>query len=212
MVYVVTLKYESLKYCKNVYPYFENAIGKIKATENEMKCIKSILGVIKELIDEFTARNYVIYSFKEKKRVAFDELLKPVFLFFSVGLLNQETIYIVANDNICIDRHNDDLVWIEHEKNGIVISNDDDGQCLYFSMNVECKKHEWLFEYLQKYNAEIHEANIKNSTSLISAIKEAILVPLFIVLAIIGAIFELLCTKFNAIAKTIIKIFKKRKT
>lgn len=213
MIYAITLKYESLKHCENAYPYFENATGKIETTKNEIECIKSILSVMQGLVDEFIARNYIIYSFKDKKQVSFEELLKPAFLFFSVELLNQETIYITANDNILMDGYNDEFLWIENEKNGIVIVNDDDGQCLYFYLNSECKKHEWLSEYLQKYGAkkqEINHSHIKRNL-FIFVIKAILLVPLFMVMAITGTIFDWLRKYINSntITKTIIKIFKK---
>jgi hypothetical protein len=213
MIYAVTLKYQSLKYCENIYPYFENVNREIQTTENEAKCIKSILDVTEELIDKFIARNYVIYSFKNKTQASFDELLKPAFLLFSIELLNEETIYVVANDNICIDGYDDEFFWIENEKNGIIIANDDDGQCLYFYLNDECKKHEWLAEYLQKYGAKKDEINPhhRKENLFVLVVKAVILVPLFTIMAMIGTIFDWLnkYIKLDTIIKAIIRIFKK---
>jgi hypothetical protein len=80
-----------------------------------------------------------------------------------------------------------------------------------FILMMNAKKHKWLIEYLQKYNTERHEVNIRNNISLISTMKKVILVSLFIVMTIIGTIFDLLkkCIASNTIAKAITKIFKK---
>jgi hypothetical protein len=164
MVYTIALQYKSLNYCEKIYPYFENAIGEIETTENEVKCIKSILDFVKELIDEFISRNYIIHSLKEKKQVSFDELLKPIFLFLSIKLLNKETPYILTNDSVRISGYDDELLWIKNEKDGIVILNDEDGQCLYFYLNDECKKHEWIVEYLQKYGIERYNIDVEDTT------------------------------------------------
>jgi hypothetical protein len=196
------LQYKSLEYCKKAYPYFENATGELSTTEDEVKCIKSILSFIKELTDEFIGRNYIIYSLKEKKQVHFDELLKPIFLFFSVKLLNKETLYIVTNDSVCIDGY-DELLWIKNEKDGIVVSNDEDGQCLYFYLNDECKKHEWIVEYLKPYNVCIY--NDKQGEKL-SMLKRIAIIILAVLVALMTVIIAILKAPFLLVA-----LFKKPK-
>lgn len=116
------------------------------------KCMKQVLLWSNEFLSEFLESfGYKIYHLQSSTPVKIDEVASKRFLFYSLEKEITLQSYVLQNDYVEYESLAD---WQIENKEGILISNDEDGEGIYLYSNENSKEHEWITDKLKEFSLD----------------------------------------------------------
>lgn len=116
------------------------------------KCMKQVLLWSNEFLSEFLESfGYKIYHLHSSTAVKVDEVASKRFLFYSLEKEITLQSYVLQNDYV---EYESLAAWQIENNEGILISNDEDGEGVYFYLNENSKEHAWITDKLKEFSLD----------------------------------------------------------
>ncbi|QSZ41052.1 hypothetical protein GJV85_02615 [Sulfurimonas aquatica] len=116
------------------------------------KCMKQILTWSNEFLSDFMKSfEYKIYHLHSSTTVKIDEVASKRFLFYSLEKEITLQSYVLQKEYV----EYDSLVsWQENNNEGILISNDEDGEGIFLYLAENSKEYQWIVSKLNDLSLE----------------------------------------------------------
>jgi len=116
------------------------------------KCMKQVLTWTKEFLSELLENfGYKMYQLHSETTVQIDDIASKRFLFYSLEKEITLQQYVLQNEYAQYDSL---AAWNTEESEGILISNDEDGEGIYLYCNENSKEHKWIIDKLSDFSLE----------------------------------------------------------
>ena len=114
------------------------------------KCMKQVLLWANEFLSEFLENfGYKICHLHSSTIVKIDEVASKRFLFYSLEKEITLQSYVLQNDYV---QYESLTAWQTENNEGILISNDEDGEGIYIYLNESSKEYEWITDKLKEFS------------------------------------------------------------
>lgn len=116
------------------------------------KCMKQVLtwtqGFLSELLEKF---EYNMYHLHSETAVKLDEIASKRFLFYSLEKEITLQEYVLQKEYVAYDSL---ALWQSESEDGILISNDEDGEGIYLYLNENSTVHQWIIHRLKDFSLD----------------------------------------------------------
>jgi len=150
----ISIDYNNI--CKNYNTVY---LDRDNTDRETSECMKKVMNWISEFLAELNETfSYKIYRMNSDSILSMDEIARKRFLFYSLEKEMLAQTFIFESSHINYETLNH---WIEHDKNSVVIKNDDEGEGLHFYMNDNSEMHIWMLDKLKDFALDISEVTKK---------------------------------------------------
>jgi len=135
--------------CKDYNTVYLDRDNNDRATVGCMnKVMEYLRPLLSELIENF---NYKINRINNTESLKLDEIVQKRFLFYSLEKEITLQTFILENESIGYESL---VQWEQTSKEGLLISNDEEGEGVYFYCEADSKVHKWLLENLKAFSLD----------------------------------------------------------
>ena len=116
------------------------------------KCMKQVLTWSHEFLSELLENfNYKMYHLHSADPVKLEEIASKRFLFYSLEKDITLQSYVLQKEYV---EYSSLAAWQTECNDGILVSNDEDGECVYFYVNEDSKEYEWITTRLNDFSLD----------------------------------------------------------
>ena len=116
------------------------------------KCMKQVLtwaqGFLSELLESF---EYNMYHLHSPSSVKIEEIASKRFLFYSLEKEITLQSYVLQKEYV---QYESLAVWQKENSEGILISNDEDGEGIYLYLEENSSIHQWIADKLKEFSLD----------------------------------------------------------
>jgi len=116
------------------------------------KCMKQVLAWAQELLSELLENfDYKMYHLHSETAVKIEDIASKRFLFYSLEKEITLQQYTLQSEYV---EYESLAAWNTPDSEGILISNDEDGEGVYFYVNENSKEYQWITNRLKDFTLD----------------------------------------------------------
>ncbi len=116
------------------------------------KCMKQVLAWAQEFLSELLENfGYEMYHLHSADPVKLEEIASKRFLFYSLEKDITLQSYVLQKEYV---EYSSLSAWQTECNDGVLVSNDEDGECVYFYMNEGSKEYTWITTRLNNFSLD----------------------------------------------------------
>lgn len=116
------------------------------------KCMKQVLTWTNEFLADFLETfKFNMYHLHSESSVKLEEIASKRFLFYSLEKEITLQNYVLQKEYM---NYESLASWELNEKEGVLISNDEDGEGIYIYLTENSSEHQWILNKLQDFSLE----------------------------------------------------------
>jgi len=135
--------------CKNYNTSYLDRDNTDPATK---KCMKEVLAWSQEFLSEFLEYfGYTMHHLHSSTPVKIEDIASKRFLFYSLEKEITLQSYVIQTEYV---EYGSLTAWKDESSEGVLIQNDEDGECIYLYLNDNSKEHQWIKDKLSSFSLD----------------------------------------------------------